>query len=216
MTWTLRTLVVAACLIAATTAQDYDYGLEDPETKLLVDPAIKDFFIVLAVKGVIIAGIVIGLIVLFRTYALGIAQRVVPGVGLPTDVERIDTFVFDDEDYTVSDSDSYYGHPTLQRSLRAGGSLLTRVLDSIDPVESTFAMLQVEEVACRRRTVCEVQRAASRMPLLGSVLQYFSPSVTGLEEYKEAQDAGAALEDCALLFSECPTSLVQTLWGEEQ
>nr|XP_045615610.1 uncharacterized protein LOC123768861 isoform X2 [Procambarus clarkii] len=190
MTWTLRTLVVAACLIAATTAQDYDYGLEDPETKLLVDPAIKDGL-----------GVFLGQLV---TYWLAILA-----------VFYIITAVFAP---AFSGRSLSWNLWDLMPAARSGDDVrfLEQLLNSIDPVESTFAMLQVEEVACRRRTVCEVQRAASRMPLLGSVLQYFSPSVTGLEEYKEAQDAGAALEDCALLFSECPTSLVQTLWGEEQ
>ncbi|XP_071546803.1 uncharacterized protein [Panulirus ornatus] len=86
--------------------------------------------------------------------------------------------------------------------------LMERVLNSIDPVESAFALLQVEELACRRRTVCELQQAATRMPLVASLVKYISPSIRGLEAYREAQEAGAALEDCALLFAECPTNTI--------
>ncbi|KAK8744502.1 hypothetical protein OTU49_000842, partial [Cherax quadricarinatus] len=94
--------------------------------------------------------------------------------------------------------------------------MLQQLFLSIDPVESTFAVLDVEELACRRRTVCELQRSASSVPLLGYFLKYFSRNVNSLEKYREAQEAGAAFEDCALLFSECPTSLVRTLWSSDQ
>ncbi|XP_042204205.1 uncharacterized protein LOC121853890 [Homarus americanus] len=70
---------------------------------------------------------------------------------------------------------------------------------------SALAILGVEDVACRRRTVCELQRASSRMPILASLVQYMSPSISGLE-FRKAQEAGAALEDCARLFYDCPKS----------
>lgn len=87
--------------------------------------------------------------------------------------------------------------------------LLGRVLNSIDPVESAFAIMNVDEVACRERTVCELHGAAARMPLVGALLRYMSPFIRGLDNYKEARDAGEALEDCALLFAECPYSMIQ-------
>ncbi|KAK8403642.1 hypothetical protein O3P69_000022 [Scylla paramamosain] len=88
--------------------------------------------------------------------------------------------------------------------------LLERALNSIDPVEATFSLLQVNDMSCRQRVVCEVQRSASAVPLIGSFLQQLSTSIPGLQHYREAQFAGAALEDCALLFANCPEeSLVE-------
>ncbi|XP_045118296.1 uncharacterized protein LOC123508588 isoform X2 [Portunus trituberculatus] len=82
--------------------------------------------------------------------------------------------------------------------------LLERALNSIDPVEATFSMLQVNDMSCRQRVICEVQRSASAVPIIGSFLQQLSTSIPGLHHYREAQYAGAALEDCALLFAGCP------------
>ncbi|XP_066977076.1 uncharacterized protein [Macrobrachium rosenbergii] len=102
----------------------------------------------------------------------------------------------------------HYIGPFRYRTLESNDSFISRVLKSIDPMESAFAFLKVDERVCKERAVCELQKTTSTMPLVNTVLKYVSPSIPGLSDYKKAQDAGAALEDCALLFSECPYSLL--------
>ncbi|XP_064113487.1 uncharacterized protein LOC135220103 isoform X1 [Macrobrachium nipponense] len=82
------------------------------------------------------------------------------------------------------------------------------IFSSLDVVESTFSMLDIDEPVCRKRAICEVQRTASTYPLLGDYLKYLSQSLRGLDRYREAQDAGSVLEDCALLFADCPYSVL--------
>ncbi|XP_066977077.1 uncharacterized protein [Macrobrachium rosenbergii] len=87
--------------------------------------------------------------------------------------------------------------------------LLERALNSIDPVESVFSFMRIDEDICKERTICELQRASSNYPLIRDAVEYISPYVWSLRHYKGAQEAGAALEDCALLFAECPYSIFQ-------
>ncbi|XP_064113488.1 uncharacterized protein LOC135220103 isoform X2 [Macrobrachium nipponense] len=102
----------------------------------------------------------------------------------------------------------YYYPPRGYRSLRDSEPFIARVLNSLDVVESTFSMLDIDEPVCRKRAICEVQRTASTYPLLGDYLKYLSQSLRGLDRYREAQDAGSVLEDCALLFADCPYSVL--------
>ncbi|XP_064111750.1 protein TonB-like [Macrobrachium nipponense] len=111
--------------------------------------------------------------------------------------------------YSKPDLQGYhYIGPFRYRTLESNDSFISRVLKSIDPMESAFAWLKVDERVCKERAVCELQKATSTLPLVNTVLGYIRPSIPGLSDYKKAQDAGAALEDCALLFSECPYSLL--------
>ncbi|XP_064113486.1 uncharacterized protein LOC135220102 [Macrobrachium nipponense] len=87
--------------------------------------------------------------------------------------------------------------------------LLERALNSIDPVESVFSFMKIDEDICKERTVCELQRASSNYPLIRTAVEYVSPYIWSLRHYKGAQEAGAALEDCAVLFAECPYSIFQ-------
>ncbi|XP_042886557.1 uncharacterized protein LOC122262586 isoform X2 [Penaeus japonicus] len=102
-----------------------------------------------------------------------------------------------------------YRQDSTYRVKRDSDNLLIRVLNSIDLMDVTFGVMDVEDDSCRRRAVCELQRAASRMPFLGSFLENISPSINGMAKYKEAQQSGSALEDCKLLF-ECPYSFLET------
>ena len=45
------------------------------------------------------------------------------------------------------------------------------LISRIDPVETTFSLLQVNDKTCKQRVVCEVQRSASVVPLIGAFLQ---------------------------------------------
>ncbi|CAL4066358.1 unnamed protein product [Meganyctiphanes norvegica] len=93
---------------------------------------------------------------------------------------------------------------TSYQSRAAKNSILTQVLNSIDPVDMSFRFMEIENSACRKRTLCEL----SATPLIGRFFRYISPSISSLNEYQEAMSAGeAAIQDCALLFSECPENL---------
>jgi len=93
------------------------------------------------------------------------------------------------------------------RSLTTGWDyeegMLKHVLNSIDPVDMSFRFMQIDNSACRKRTLCEL----SAYPLIGKLMRSISPSVSSLEEYQDAMSAGEALQDCALLFAECPENL---------
>ncbi|XP_027237997.2 uncharacterized protein [Penaeus vannamei] len=95
-----------------------------------------------------------------------------------------------------------HGATDTQAAAETGGGHRS-FLNNIDLVDVTFNAMNVEDAECRRRVVCEIQRAASTMPLLGELLESASSSINGLENYRNAQQLGAALEDCQLLFH-CP------------
>jgi len=82
--------------------------------------------------------------------------------------------------------------------------MLRNVIDSIDPVNKSFSFMEIDEEVCRNKAVCEV----SSIPWIATFVRYMSPTVRGLEKYKEAVDAGEALEDCSLLFAECKDTLL--------
>ncbi|XP_066977075.1 uncharacterized protein [Macrobrachium rosenbergii] len=83
--------------------------------------------------------------------------------------------------------------------------LLARVADSTDPLEAAFLLMRVEDASCKKRYMCEVNQAAVRIPLFGYYMDLIRPTIKG--KYQAAQDAGSALEDCALLFSECSNNV---------
>ncbi|XP_068216348.1 uncharacterized protein [Palaemon carinicauda] len=87
-------------------------------------------------------------------------------------------------------------------------TLMERVLNSIDPVDSVFAFMKVDEDICKERTICELQRASSKFPMIKDSVEYASHFIYSLRNYKEAIRAGGDLEDCALLYSECPYSIL--------
>jgi len=104
-----------------------------------------------------------------------------------------------DYDY-ASEKSSYSSYSS--RSLK--DSLTNLVLNSIDPVNKSFSFMEIDEEVCRNKAVCEV----SSIPWIATFVRYMSPTVRGLEKYKEAVDAGEALEDCSLLFAECKDTLL--------
>ncbi|XP_076031524.1 uncharacterized protein LOC143019609 isoform X2 [Oratosquilla oratoria] len=92
------------------------------------------------------------------------------------------------------------------RSLMDEDGVFQRVLNSIDPVDSVFSFMEVEEEACRQRAVCELQSAASRYPLIGSFLRYLAPRFQSLDNYSDAIDVGSKRQDCTLVYAACPYS----------
>ncbi|XP_071546802.1 uncharacterized protein [Panulirus ornatus] len=217
--WTMKAVMGVASILAATTSaaeegdtrvldteitDQSDTGIKGPDGKLITIGQAGAGVAAIA-QAAIITAIILGILLLARELALSLSAKL-----YPEEYEGYDTYSYynrHDNYYNYPNSYDYYNHRS-QRSLANNESFFLRILNSIDPVESAFALLQVEELACRRRTVCELQQAATRMPLVASLVKYISPSIRGLEAYREAQEAGAALEDCALLFAECPTNTI--------
>ncbi|KAG7156298.1 putative DM4/DM12 family-like protein 24 [Homarus americanus] len=137
---------------------------------------------------------------------LGVLDRVINSTRLYPEKELEHLEYYDDH--------KYYGSQRHPRSVVDDVSFLTQVFKSIDTVESALDTMKVDHLACRELAVCHLQRIASKLPSLGLLLQVISPSISGMEKYREAQEAGAALEDCTLLYSECPTSLARFLKGD--
>jgi len=79
-------------------------------------------------------------------------------------------------------------------------SLLTTLLNIIDPVEISFRYMEIEDSACRKRTLCQM----SATPFVGQFLRYMRPSISSLENYQDAMSAGEAKLDCDLVYATCP------------
>lgn len=83
--------------------------------------------------------------------------------------------------------------------------------NSIDMVDTTFNVMDVESEVCRKRAVCEVESVASSNPLFSLVVNTVNSNLRGLERYSDAVEAGLGGEDCALAYDECPHSFLAQL-----
>jgi len=81
------------------------------------------------------------------------------------------------------------------------------VLQSIDILDTTFGVMNVDSEICRQRTICEMERVASRYPIVSFFVKTVGPFVKGLENYEDAAHQGRNGEDCALYYGECHYSL---------
>lgn len=82
-----------------------------------------------------------------------------------------------------------------------------QIQQSIDLVDTTFGVMNVESEPCRQRTICEMEKVASQSPVVSFVLKTVGPFVKGLEKYDDAAQRGRNGEDCALYYEECQYSL---------
>lgn len=53
------------------------------------------------------------------------------------------------------------------------GGLLSKVLNSIDYVDTTFAVMKISGDGCRKRVACEMERAAKRNKVFGYATKFF-------------------------------------------
>lgn len=83
--------------------------------------------------------------------------------------------------------------------------------NSIDMVDTTFNVMDVESEVCRKRAVCEVESVASSNPLFSLVVNTVNSNLRGLERYSDAVEAGLGGQDCALAYDECPHSFLDQL-----
>jgi len=87
----------------------------------------------------------------------------------------------------------------------------SQVQQSIDLVDTTFGVMNVESEPCRKRTICEVERVASQNPIVSFFIKTVGPFVRGLEKYEDAAEKGRNGEDCALYYDECQASSLDKL-----
>lgn len=108
--------------------------------------------------------------------------------------------------YNYYDSDGYSSYVEYARSItkaladNESEGVISTVLNSIDPVEMSFRIMEIDHTDCRKRTLCEL----SATPILGQFFRYISPNISSLKNYQDAMTAGEAKQDCAVLFAECP------------
>lgn len=68
--------------------------------------------------------------------------------------------------------------------------------------------MEIENEACRMKTICELEAYAVKHPLASLAINTINSSLRGLERYQTAIEAGMNGADCALLYDQCPVSYV--------
>jgi len=100
-----------------------------------------------------------------------------------------------------------YASPSQARKIRDNsGRGVSKLLKSIDVVDTAFNYMDIEEEVCRLKTVCEMESYAVNHPLARLAINTINSSLKGLERYQDAVDAGIEGQDCALLYDQCPYS----------
>jgi len=82
-------------------------------------------------------------------------------------------------------------------------------LQSLDWVDSTFGLINIESQVCRERAICELERKASENAFFGFIVKNLNSYVNGLDKYERAIDEGLNGRSCEEIFAECPYSLSQ-------
>jgi hypothetical protein len=88
------------------------------------------------------------------------------------------------------------------------GGLLSRVLNSIDYVDTTFAVLKISGDGCRKRIACEMERTAGRNKVFNYATGWFRKQMRSMDLYKDAVTAGDKQEDCTTMYPDCTYTLV--------
>jgi len=88
------------------------------------------------------------------------------------------------------------------------GGLLSRVLNSIDYVDTTFAVMKISGDGCRKRVACEMERTAGRNKIFNYATSWFRKQMRSMDLYKDAVVTGDKQEDCVQQFPDCTYTLV--------
>lgn len=87
-------------------------------------------------------------------------------------------------------------------------SAVRSVYNSLDIVETGFDYMEIENEACRMKTICELEAYAVKHPLASLAINTINSSLRGLERYQTAIEAGMNGADCALIYDQCTVSYV--------
>jgi len=72
-------------------------------------------------------------------------------------------------------------------------------------VDTSLSYMRVEGNVCRQRAICEAEYMAVSNPITRLAINTVNSNLRGLDKYKDAVEAGMAGQDCALLYSNCPS-----------
>jgi len=88
------------------------------------------------------------------------------------------------------------------------GGLVSRVLNSIDYVDTTFAVMKIQGDGCRKRIACEMERTAGRNKIFNYATGWFRKQMRSMDFYKDAVETGDKQVDCAVQYPDCTYTLV--------
>jgi len=88
------------------------------------------------------------------------------------------------------------------------GGLMSRVLNSIDYVDTTFAVMKIQGDGCRKRIACEMERTAGRNKIFNYATGWFRKQMRSMDFYKDAVETGDKQVDCAVQYPDCTYTLV--------
>jgi len=121
----------------------------------------------------------------------------------PAEDESIAAPITDDAGYGGYTSGSFNARSLEGTSWSAMGS---KILSSIDIVDTTFNYMDIDSDICRLKTICEMESYAANNPIARLAINTVNSNLKGLEKYSEAVEAGLARQDCALVYDQCQTS----------
>ncbi|KAI5713412.1 hypothetical protein M8J75_016236 [Diaphorina citri] len=82
---------------------------------------------------------------------------------------------------------------------------LAKLMKSVDFVDMTFNVLNLEEEECRKKLVCEMDNTSAQNPIMKYLMESFK---VNLEKYRPVHNLNATLkQDCDFLYPECKRSL---------
>jgi len=88
------------------------------------------------------------------------------------------------------------------------GGIMSRVLNSIDYVDTTFAVMKIQGDGCRKRIACEMERTAGRNKIFNYATGWFRKQMRSMDFYKDAVVAADEQKDCAVQYPDCTYTLV--------
>lgn len=91
------------------------------------------------------------------------------------------------------------------------GGLLSRVMNSIDYVDTTFAVMKISGDGCRKRVACEMEKAAGRNKVFNYATNFFRNRMRSMDLYKDAMVSADKQADCTAMFPDCTYTLVDKL-----
>lgn len=118
----------------------------------------------------------------------------------------------------------YQNHPEYRRRYYGGISRIGSIdyedtdeipqntIESLDLVDTTFGLLNVESEACRARAICELERTANQNVVTAFLTKNLNSYVSGLEKYESAIQRGRAGQSCEEIYADCPTNLLSDTW----
>lgn len=88
------------------------------------------------------------------------------------------------------------------------GGVLSRVLNSIDYVEPTFAVMKISGDGCRKRVACQMEQASARNKVFNYATSFFRKRMRSMDLYRDAMVSGDKQEDCVAAYPDCTFTLV--------